>query len=74
MKATNIEFKKGMKLRINIESQYGKEYNETREVEVESIKNYTKGQLIKVVQYSKFTNPTGFGIWKKQCQHNIEII
>ena len=74
MKAKDIDFKKGMNIRIKIKSPYGKEFDESKECEVISLKNYKKGQLIKVAQYSEFTNPTGFGIWKNECIHNIEII
>ena len=42
MKAKDINFKKGMKIKLHIKSPYGSEFDETREYTVIGVRNYKR--------------------------------
>ena len=70
MKARDINFKKGMKIKLHIKSPYGSEFDEVRKYTVIGVRNYKRGQKIKL--YNEEYNYE-CGIWKEEFPHKIEI-
>ena len=46
MKARDVDFKKGMKVKLYIKSPYGPEFDEIKKCTVTSVRNYKRGQKI----------------------------
>ena len=71
MKARDVDFKKGMKVKIYIKSPYGEEFDKVKKYTVIGVRNYKRGQKIKL--YDEDYNYE-CGIWKDEFPHEIEVV
>jgi hypothetical protein len=71
MKARDVDFKKGMKVKLYIKSPYGSEFDEIKKYTVIGVRNYKRGQKIKL--YDEDYNYE-CGIWKDEFPHEIEVV
>ena len=71
MKARDIDFKKGMKVKLYIKSPYGEEFDKIKKCTVISVRNYKRGQ--KIYLHDEEYNYK-CGIWKDEFPHEIEVV
>ena len=71
MKARDIDFKKGMKVKLYIKSPYGEEFDKVKKCTVISVRNYKRGQKI-YLRDEEYNHKCS--IWKDEFPHEVEVV